>query len=125
MLLEAACSLFEFPVKGVSESESGDEEEIVGGGLCCNIAEFLEVHGRDLYRMQRQLMGFRKSVQIELMRLFLSRYHCGYYLAFDDRVPIETAYSKRVDRAHSDYAELACTKMAYLTMCPLHGVMWD
>lgn len=127
MLLEVGAEVFGRPIRGVFFGKNGhDGREDVRQGYCCEkLNEFMEVHARDVDQLKTQLKDFQRNIQIELMRWFFARDHCGYYLMDDEFTLVATKYSSLVDYSHVDYANLAYDKDDKVQMCRLHGVLWE
>jgi hypothetical protein len=80
MLLEVACELLGHPITGVfiCRGEPGDSKrDIKLGESCCNLEEFLEVDQTASTFSNSTSRVFGKDIQIELMRWFFARDHCG------------------------------------------------
>lgn len=134
MLLEAAMEVVGKPVRGVyfgkngqgrSANCNGGMEDVESGSCCAKVEQFLEAHTRGVDKLKRQLLDLKRDIQIELMRWFFARSHCGYYLVVDETTLVTTRYSSLVDCTHVDYANLAYTKEVKAQMCRLHGVLWE
>jgi len=132
MLLEVGREVMGRPIRGVYFGKDGrtnnknEEREDVRQGYCCEkVKKFMEIHARNVHQLKSQLRDFPRDIQIELMRWFFARDHCGYYLMDEDFTLVATKFSSLVDYSHVDYANLAYDRNDTLQMCRLHGVLWE